>query len=76
MVNLMKTSVPVCVAMAVVLVAPAVVPEATAQGPAPDFYGTADTNYHYISAEEFQSTNDTGYVFTDYGFWRNADSSA
>ena len=61
--------------MAVVLVAPAVVPEATAQGPAPDFYGTADTNYHYISAEEFQSTNDTGYVFTDYGFWRNADSS-
>ena len=70
MVNLMKTSVPVCVAMAVFLVVPAVVPEATAQGPAPDFYGTADTNYHYISAEEFQSTVATGYLETANGFWR------
>jgi hypothetical protein len=75
MVNLMKTSVPVCVAMAVFLVAPAVVPEAAAQGPAPDYYGTADTNYHYISAEDFQPSGNKSYIIAGDGFWRSAESS-
>ena len=55
--------------MAVFLVAPAVVPEAAAQGLMPDYYGTADTNYHYISGEEFQTTFNAGYVFAGDGFW-------
>jgi len=69
MVNLMKTSVPVCVAMAVFLVAPAAVPEAAAQGLMPDYYGTADTNYHYISAEEFRPTENVAYIHAAHGFW-------
>ena len=72
MVKLMRTSVPVCVAMAVFLVAPAVVPEAAAQGLAPDYYGTADANYHYVSAEEFQSNHSDGYLQFQHGFWRCA----
>ena len=73
MVNLMKQFVSVCVAMGVVLMGPAVVPEAAAQGLAPAYYGTADTNYHYVSAEEFQSTFNTGYIHTEDGFWRGGD---
>ena len=69
MVNLMKRALVLCIASAIVLVAPAVVPEAGAQGPAPDYYGTGDTNYHYVSAEEFQTTFTAGYVFAGDGFW-------
>jgi len=75
MVNLMRTSVSVCVAMAVFLVAPAVVPEVAAQGLAPDYYGTADTNYHYISAEEFQSTTNERYYYYSDGFWQAGASN-
>jgi len=48
---------------------------AAAQEYPPDFYGIADTNYNYVSAEEFQSVNNGPYVFTDYGFWKSGDSS-
>ena len=48
---------------------------ASAQDEIPNDYGTASTNYHYLSAEEFQSVNNGPYVFTDYGFWKNDDSS-
>jgi hypothetical protein len=61
--------------LTVVLVQTAVIPEAVAQEPAPAYYGTADTNFHYISAEEFQSRNTGPYVYTDDGFWKNGDSS-
>ena len=74
MVNLMKKALSLCIASAVVLVAPAVVPEAAAQSLTPDHYGTNDTNYHYISAEEFQSTVATGYLETANGFWRGNDA--
>ena len=57
------------IASAVVLVAPAIVPEVAAQSPAPDYYGTADTNYHYISAEEFQETSRSYYRWDSDGFW-------
>jgi hypothetical protein len=75
MVNLMKKALTLCIASAVVLVAPAVVPEAAAQGLAPDYYGTADANYHYVSAEEFQSNNSDGYLQNQHGFWRCASLS-
>jgi len=49
----MKKAFSLCVALAVILVAPAVAPVVAAEDPAPDDYGTVATNYHYVSAEEF-----------------------
>jgi len=65
----MKKASSLCVALAVILVAPAVVPKAAAQDPPPDYYGIASTNYHYISGEEFQTTADSNYSHTIDGFW-------
>ncbi len=65
----MRKALSLCVAFAVTLVAPAVVPEAAAQNLAPDYYGTASTNYHYISAEEFQNAAGPNYSHTIDGFW-------
>ena len=45
-----------------------------AQEPPPNDYGTAETNYHYLSAEEFQSSHSDDYLRTQYGFWRCAPS--
>jgi len=40
-----------------------------AQGVRPNDYGTSDTNFHYISAEEFQETSRGTYQYHEYGFW-------
>ena len=53
----MKRALLLCIASSVVLVVPVVVREAAAQGLTPDDYGTADTNYHYVSGEEFRQVN-------------------
>ena len=75
MVNLMRKALVRFIASAVVLVALAVVPEAAAQGLEPDYYGTSDTIYHYVSAEEFQSNSSDDYHQTQYGFWRCAPTA-
>ena len=46
-----------------------------AQDEVPEFYGTASTNYHYLSAEEFQSSDSDDYRRTQYGFWRCAPTA-
>jgi len=71
----MKKTLSLSVALAAILVAPAIVPEAEAQDPAPDYYGTASTNYHYISGEEFQTTADHNYSHTIDGFWTSGAMS-
>ena len=42
-----------------------------AQDESPEFYGTSSTNYHYISAEEFQPSGANRYIRTQSGFWRS-----
>ena len=64
----------VCLLVVVVFVLGLAVP-AVAQDVPPYYYGTADTNFHYVSAEEFQAVNDAPYVHTEYSFWKNGDSS-
>jgi len=71
----MRKALSLGIAVAVVLVAPAVVPETAAQDPTPDFYGTTDTNYHYISAEEFQSQFDKNCYYSGDGFWSSASGA-
>ena len=65
----MRKALSLCIATAVVLAAPAIIPAAAAQGLAPNYYGTADTNYHFISAEEFQQTSRNHYRMESDGFW-------
>jgi len=55
--------------MASVFAPPCFLPEAVAQDPAPEYYGVASTNYHYISAEEFQETSRGYYRLDSDGFW-------
>jgi hypothetical protein len=57
--------------MAVVLATPALAPETAAQNVPPEYFGTSDTNYHYISAEEFQPSGANRYIRTQSGFWRS-----
>jgi len=72
MVSPMKKTVALWITFAVVLVATAVAPEAAAQGLAPDYYGTADTNYLYISGEEFRLSAGDFYYWAGDGFWAAA----
>ncbi len=48
---------------------------ATGQDEPPDYFGTASTNFHYVSAEEFQSNSSDDYLQTQYGFWRCAPAA-
>ena len=68
MVNLMKKTLSLCIASAVVLVGPAVVPEAAAQGLAPDYYGTASTNFYFVSADDFQVSLPDSYDWVESGW--------
>jgi hypothetical protein len=45
-----------------------------AQEHLPHDYGIADTNYHYISAEEFHYTAGPGYIHASNGFWASMAS--